>query len=49
LKSNHVPVCIPFQVRRGAGVLETSRRVGKEMSRRIYELFTGKDPNSIIH
>ncbi|VDI57341.1 crossover junction endonuclease EME1 [Mytilus galloprovincialis] len=31
-------------VRRGAGVLETSRRIGKEMSRRFYLFFTNIDP-----
>ncbi|XP_052770140.1 crossover junction endonuclease EME1-like isoform X2 [Mya arenaria] len=35
-------------VRRGAGVLETSRRVGKELSRRIYMLFTCDDPDFVI-
>ncbi|XP_064643395.1 crossover junction endonuclease EME1-like isoform X2 [Lineus longissimus] len=40
---------VDVRVRRGAGVLETSRRVGKEMSRRIYELFTGRDPDSVIN
>ncbi|KAF6030214.1 EME1 [Bugula neritina] len=29
-----------IEVRRGGGVVQTSRRVGKETSRRIYELFT---------
>ncbi|XP_062605017.1 crossover junction endonuclease EME1-like [Saccostrea cucullata] len=35
-------------VRRGAGVLETSRRVGKEMSRRIYTFMLSDNPNEII-
>ncbi|XP_053392812.1 crossover junction endonuclease EME1-like [Mercenaria mercenaria] len=35
-------------VRRGAGVLETTRRVGKELSRRIYTFFTSEDPGLII-
>jgi len=37
-----------LQVRRGAGVLETARRVGKEMSRRIFTLFTVNDPDFVI-
>ncbi|XP_061182597.1 crossover junction endonuclease EME1-like [Saccostrea echinata] len=35
-------------VRRGAGVLETSRRVGKEMSRRIFTFMLSDNPNEII-
>lgn len=35
-------------VRRGAGVLETTRRVGKELSRRIYTFFTSEDPELVI-
>ncbi|XP_063444438.1 crossover junction endonuclease EME1-like isoform X2 [Mytilus trossulus] len=35
-------------VRRGAGVLETSRRIGKEMSRRFYLFFTNIDPSCAI-
>ncbi|KAL4240071.1 crossover junction endonuclease eme1 [Mactra antiquata] len=35
-------------VRRGAGVLETTRRVGKEMARRIFLFFTCDDPDMII-
>ncbi|XP_078319018.1 structure-specific endonuclease subunit EME1-like isoform X3 [Crassostrea virginica] len=35
-------------VRRGAGVLETSRRVGKEMSRRIHTFVMSSNPNEII-
>lgn len=32
-----------FQVRRGAGVLATSRRIGPELSRRIHFLLTSED------
>lgn len=35
-------------VRRGAGVLETTRRVGKEMSRRFYSFFTNTDATFTI-
>lgn len=35
-------------VKRGAGVLETSRRVGKEMSRRIHTFVTSSNPNKVI-
>uniref|UniRef100_A0A8W8J9W7 Crossover junction endonuclease EME1 n=1 Tax=Magallana gigas TaxID=29159 RepID=A0A8W8J9W7_MAGGI len=35
-------------VRRGAGVLETSRRVGKEMSRRIYTLVTSSNSSEVM-
>lgn len=35
-------------VRRGAGVLETSRRVGKEMSRRIHTFVTSSNPKEVI-
>uniref|UniRef100_A0A8W8JAB5 ERCC4 domain-containing protein n=1 Tax=Magallana gigas TaxID=29159 RepID=A0A8W8JAB5_MAGGI len=35
-------------VRRGAGVLETSRRVGKEMSRRICTFVTSSNANEVI-
>ncbi|XP_069124771.1 crossover junction endonuclease EME1-like [Argopecten irradians] len=35
-------------VRRGTGVLGTTRRIGKEMSRRIYLFMTSRDPNVII-
>ncbi|XP_052071329.1 crossover junction endonuclease EME1-like isoform X2 [Mytilus californianus] len=35
-------------VRRGAGVLETTRRIGKEMSRRFYLFFTNTDPSCTI-
>eukprot|EP00105_Crassostrea_gigas_P025284 XP_011445820.1 PREDICTED: crossover junction endonuclease EME1 [Crassostrea gigas] len=35
-------------VRRGAGVLETSRRVGKEMSRRIYTFVTSSNSSEVI-
>ncbi|KAJ8318353.1 hypothetical protein KUTeg_003444 [Tegillarca granosa] len=35
-------------VRRGAGVLETTRRVGKELSRRIYTAMTCSDPAFVI-
>lgn len=35
-------------VRRGAGVLETSRRVGKEMSRRIHTFVTSSNPSEVI-
>ncbi|KAH3864403.1 crossover junction endonuclease EME1-like [Dreissena polymorpha] len=35
-------------VRRGAGVLETTRRVGKELARRFYILFTCEDPDFVI-
>ncbi|ESP03769.1 hypothetical protein LOTGIDRAFT_69515, partial [Lottia gigantea] len=34
-----------IMVRRGGGVLATNRRVGKEMSRRIYLFLTTRDPN----
>uniref|UniRef100_A0A8W8JEU4 ERCC4 domain-containing protein n=1 Tax=Magallana gigas TaxID=29159 RepID=A0A8W8JEU4_MAGGI len=37
-----------MEVIRGAGVLETSRRVGKEMSRRIHTFVTSSNPNEII-
>ncbi|XP_060071395.1 crossover junction endonuclease EME1-like [Ylistrum balloti] len=35
-------------VRRGTGVLGTTRRIGKEMSRRIYLFLTSRNPNVII-
>ncbi|CAH1794328.1 unnamed protein product [Owenia fusiformis] len=35
-------------VRRGAGVLESSRRIGKELSRRVYQLFTSNDPDFLL-
>lgn len=35
-------------VRRGAGVLETTRRVGKELSRRIFIFFTSEDAELVI-
>ncbi|KAL3876048.1 hypothetical protein ACJMK2_033933 [Sinanodonta woodiana] len=35
-------------VRRGAGVLETSRRVGKEISQRIHLLMTCEDPSAVL-
>eukprot|EP00105_Crassostrea_gigas_P040873 XP_019925021.1 PREDICTED: crossover junction endonuclease EME1-like [Crassostrea gigas] len=37
-----------MEVRRGAGVLETSRRVGKEMSRRIYTLVTSSNSSEVM-
>ncbi|XP_021358417.1 crossover junction endonuclease EME1-like isoform X2 [Mizuhopecten yessoensis] len=35
-------------VRRGTGVLRTTRRIGKEMSRRIYLFLTSRNPDVII-
>ncbi|ELU07229.1 hypothetical protein CAPTEDRAFT_98058 [Capitella teleta] len=35
-------------VRRGAGVIATNRRIGKELSRKIYLLMTSCDPDLII-
>ena len=32
-----------FQVRRGAGVLANSRRIGPELSRRVFLLLTSED------
>lgn len=37
-----------LKVRRGGGVVQTRRRVGKEVSRRVYEMFTKTDPSFII-
>ncbi|KAK3090650.1 hypothetical protein FSP39_013398 [Pinctada imbricata] len=37
-----------IMVRRGAGVLETTRRVGKELSRRFYLFMNSRDPDFII-
>ena len=37
-----------FQVRRGYGVLATERRVGKELSRRLYQLITAEDPETLL-
>ncbi|KAK6169048.1 hypothetical protein SNE40_020175 [Patella caerulea] len=37
-----------IMVRRGGGVLATNRRVGKEMSRRIFLFLTCRDPNFVI-
>jgi len=36
------------QVRRGAGVMATVRRVGRELSRRLYTLMTSTDPQLIL-
>ncbi|KAK7475845.1 hypothetical protein BaRGS_00017511 [Batillaria attramentaria] len=35
-------------VRRGAGVLETGRRVGQQLSRRIHTLMTSTDPDKLV-
>ena len=40
-------VCV-CQVRRGAGALETGRRVGQQLSRRIHTLMTSDDPDLVI-
>ncbi|XP_067945782.1 crossover junction endonuclease EME1-like isoform X1 [Watersipora subatra] len=37
-----------IRIRRGGGVVQTTRRVGKETSRRIYELFTKQGDHVII-
>ena len=38
-----------LEIRRGAGVLQRTRRVGPETSRRLHALFTpGVDPESIL-
>lgn len=37
-----------LQVRRGTGALQTIRRVGKELSRRVYQLFCSTDPSFVI-
>lgn len=34
---------VRFQVRRGAGVLASSRRIGPELSRRVHMLLTSED------
>lgn len=36
------------QVRRGAGLMATVRRVGRELSRRLYTLMTSTDPQLVI-
>jgi len=36
------------QVRRGAGVMATVRRVGRELSRRLYILMTSTDAQLIL-
>ncbi|XP_071953812.1 uncharacterized protein [Antedon mediterranea] len=38
-----------IMVRRGTGVLSRSRRVGKELSRRIYIQMTSRDNSQILH
>jgi len=43
-----VPYVYNMQVRRGAGIMATTRRVGKELSRKIYMFMTSSDPNQII-
>ncbi|ESN95246.1 hypothetical protein HELRODRAFT_193600 [Helobdella robusta] len=35
-------------IRRGAGVTATTRKVGPELSRRLYEYLTSDDPNKVI-
>ncbi|XP_041362650.1 crossover junction endonuclease EME1-like isoform X2 [Gigantopelta aegis] len=35
-------------VRRGAGVLVTNRRIGKELSKRIHSFITSRDPSFVI-
>lgn len=37
-----------IQVRRGAGVLANVRRIGPELSKKLYKFFTSSDPNDII-
>jgi hypothetical protein len=37
-----------IQVRRGAGVLANVRRIGPELSKKLYKFFTSTDPNEII-
>lgn len=43
-----VDILYNVQVRRGAGVMATVRRVGRELSRRLYTLMTSTDPQLII-
>lgn len=37
-----------IEIRRGIGVLQTQRRVGPELSKRIHKLFTSRDGNEIL-
>jgi len=37
-----------IQVRRGAGVLTTTRKIGPQMSEKIWKLFTSTDGNALI-
>ncbi|XP_035694986.1 crossover junction endonuclease EME1-like [Branchiostoma floridae] len=38
-----------IMVRRGAGVLATSRRIGPELSRKLHMLFTSSDGEKLLH
>ncbi len=37
-----------IQVRRGAGVLSSVRRIGPELSQKVHKLFTSKNPNLLL-
>ena len=37
-----------IQVRRGAGVLSSVRRIGPELSQKIYKFFTTNDSNELL-
>ena len=36
------------QIRRGVGTLQQSRRLGPELSKRIFKLFTSEDGNEVV-
>uniref|UniRef100_A0A5K4ERY4 Crossover junction endonuclease EME1 n=1 Tax=Schistosoma mansoni TaxID=6183 RepID=A0A5K4ERY4_SCHMA len=38
-----------LEIRRGAGILSTKRRLGPEFARRLIKLFTSKNPDEIIN
>ncbi|XP_029636574.1 crossover junction endonuclease EME1 isoform X1 [Octopus sinensis] len=43
-----IKVLEDITVRRHAGVLQSTKRIGKEAARRIYQLMTTKDPNLLL-
>ncbi|XP_014779546.1 crossover junction endonuclease EME1 [Octopus bimaculoides] len=43
-----IKVLEDITVRRHAGVLQSTKRIGKEAARRIYQLMTSKDPNLLL-
>ena len=58
LEVSQNPLCWPallstasgsyFQVRRGAGALESSKRIDKELSKRVHKFMTSVNPHDVL-